>query len=209
MGRGSSDMSWVSMIHFTRLKQEFETIFLGYSSGEPTTICIRSLLSTALVDNELALGVRTRRGPRPVGDPPGTTGGWAVNAGTGPRAAVPGALAAGPGVGPGGVPVVRGVKRRNPPACGWGVPGQVVRRCPTLPHPPECSTIGAVGLSFRVRYGTGRFPHAMTAVTPSTDTPAGNSGTGVVNLWVTVISLVVIHVVRFSAKKQGCCFGTV
>ena len=41
----------------------------------------------------------------------------------------------------------------------------VVRRCPTLPHPPGCSTIGAVGLSFRVRYGTGRFPHAMAAVT--------------------------------------------
>ena len=41
----------------------------------------------------------------------------------------------------------------------------VVRRCPTLPHPPGCSTIGAVGLSFRVRNGTGRFPHAMTAVT--------------------------------------------
>ena len=40
-----------------------------------------------------------------------------------------------------------------------------VRRCPTLPHPPGCSTIGAVGLSFRVRDGTGRFPHAMTAVT--------------------------------------------
>ena len=44
-------------------------------------------------------------------------------------------------------------------------PLMVVRRCPTLPHPPGCSTIGAVGLSFRVRNGTGRFPHAMTAVT--------------------------------------------
>ena len=43
----------------------------------------------------------------------------------------------------------------------------VVRRCPTLPHPHECSTIGAVGLSFRVRNGTGRFPHAMTTVTRS------------------------------------------
>ena len=40
-----------------------------------------------------------------------------------------------------------------------------VRRRPTLPHPPECSTIGAGGLSFRVRNGTGRFPSAMTAVT--------------------------------------------
>jgi hypothetical protein len=47
-----------------------------------------------------------------------------------------------------------------------------VRRCPTLPHPHECSTIGAVGLSFRVRNGTGRFPHAMTAVTlPPGPTP--------------------------------------
>ena len=33
-----------------------------------------------------------------------------------------------------------------------------VRRCPTLPHPTECSTIGAEGLSFRVRNVTGRFP---------------------------------------------------
>ena len=39
----------------------------------------------------------------------------------------------------------------------------VLRWCPTLPHPPRCSTIGAVGLSFRVRNGSGRFPHAMTA----------------------------------------------
>ena len=30
------------------------------------------------------------------------------------------------------------------------------RRCPTLPHPSECSTIGAGSLSFRVRNGTGR-----------------------------------------------------
>ena len=40
-----------------------------------------------------------------------------------------------------------------------------VRRCPTLPHPTECSTIGAEGLSFRVRNGAGRFPSAMAAVT--------------------------------------------
>ena len=44
---------------------------------------------------------------------------------------------------------------------------RVVRRCPTLPHPHECSTIGAVGLSFRIRNGTGRFRHAMTTVTRS------------------------------------------
>ena len=40
-----------------------------------------------------------------------------------------------------------------------------VRRRPTLPHSLPCSTIGAEGLSFRVRNGTGRFPLAMTAVT--------------------------------------------
>ena len=51
--------------------------------------------------------------------------------------------------------------------CGASTCLCVVRRCPTLPHPLECSTIGAVGLSFRVRNGTGRFPHAMTTVTRS------------------------------------------
>src|SRR5699024_11603369 len=44
-------------------------------------------------------------------------------------------------------------------------PSEDVRRRPTLPHPPECSTIGAIELSFRVRNGTGRFLDAMTAVT--------------------------------------------
>src|SRR5699024_12242513 len=45
------------------------------------------------------------------------------------------------------------------------LPSGDVRRRPTLPHPPECSTIGAIELSFRVRNGTGRFLDAMTAVT--------------------------------------------
>src|SRR5829696_2939627 len=48
-----------------------------------------------------------------------------------------------------------------------------VRRRPTLPHGLPCSTIGAEGLSFRVRNGTGRFPLAMTAVTLSSY-PAGH-----------------------------------
>ena len=42
---------------------------------------------------------------------------------------------------------------------------RVVRLRPTLPHRHQCSTIGAEGLSFRVRNGTGRFPFAMTAET--------------------------------------------
>ena len=40
-----------------------------------------------------------------------------------------------------------------------------VRRRPTLPRGPPRSTIGAEGLNFRVRNGTGCFPHAITAVT--------------------------------------------
>ncbi len=55
-----------------------------------------------------------------------------------------------------------------------------VRRCPTLPQGPPCSTIGAVSLSFRVRNVSGRFPDAMAAVTlaPITDpgTVCGGGG---------------------------------
>ena len=40
-----------------------------------------------------------------------------------------------------------------------------VRRCPTLPRGLPRSTIGAAGLSFRVRNVTGRFPFAMAAET--------------------------------------------
>ncbi len=40
-----------------------------------------------------------------------------------------------------------------------------VRRRPTLPRGPPRSTIGAEGLSFRVRNVTGRFPFAMAAET--------------------------------------------
>ena len=43
-------------------------------------------------------------------------------------------------------------------------------RCPTLPHPPRCSTIGAVGLSFQVRKVDWAFPlrydHHKTVVQP-------------------------------------------
>jgi hypothetical protein len=44
-------------------------------------------------------------------------------------------------------------------------PKWYVRRCPTLPRPLGRSTIGAEGLNFRVRNGSGCFPFAMTAVT--------------------------------------------
>jgi hypothetical protein len=56
-----------------------------------------------------------------------------------------------------------------------------VRRRPTLPHRHQCSTIGACGLSFRVRNGSGRFPTAMATVTlwnigPAQPTVAGLGG---------------------------------
>jgi hypothetical protein len=49
--------------------------------------------------------------------------------------------------------------RRKP---GGAISHVECRRRPTLPHPGECSTIGAGGLSFRVRDGTGRSPSATT-----------------------------------------------
>ena len=76
---------------------------------------------------------------------------------------------------------------------------RIVRRCPTLPHPPECSTIGAVELSFRVRNGTGRFPNAMTTETnqptpqnPKTQGPGEKSGVWNVN-----------HTVNANNSKQA------
>ena len=53
----------------------------------------------------------------------------------------------------------QGHLRRGGPAQSY------VRRRPTLPQPLGCSTIGAEGLDFRVRDGTGYFPFAMAAVT--------------------------------------------
>ena len=41
----------------------------------------------------------------------------------------------------------------------------VVRRRPSLPHGPPCSTIGAERLNFRVRNGTGCFPDALITET--------------------------------------------
>ena len=73
--------------------------------------------------------------------------------------------------------LLTGEAPRHATSVWWGLRGfhlRCVRRRPTLPQPPGCSTIGAVGLSFRVRDGTGRFPYAMTAVTLS-PSPAAHS----------------------------------
>src|SRR5690348_12049043 len=64
--------------------------------------------------------------------------------------------------------------RRNDPRP--GLFAIIVRRCPTLPQGPPCSTIGAERLSFRVRNVTGRFPHAMTTETPRDTHPQACQG---------------------------------
>jgi hypothetical protein len=51
------------------------------------------------------------------------------------------------------------------PPVGVAFAGLVFRRRPTLPPPGGGSTIGAGGLSFRVRDGSGRFPAAVAAET--------------------------------------------
>ena len=58
-------------------------------------------------------------------------------------------------------------KKPQPPSLSSGAEASsiFVRRRPTLPQGPPCSTIGAERLSFRVRNVTGRFPNAMTTET--------------------------------------------
>ena len=84
-----------------------------------------------------------------------------------------------------------------------------VRRCPTLPHPPGCSTIGAVGLSFRVRNGTGRFPHAMTAVTllpvPRTGFVVWGGKTVWLQLWCCVFSCWFLERLLFGNHIVDAC----
>jgi hypothetical protein len=106
-----------------------------------------------------------------------------------------------------GVGVCGWLKWETPqPGVGWGVSTlMVVRRCPTLPHPPGCSTIGAVGLSFRVRNGTGRFPHAMTAVTLLPVPPPLWGWVG--RLWLQLWCLVVILLCWFRQPGDGLLFG--
>ena len=100
------------------------------------------------------------------------------------------------------------VKHRNPPPGGWGGFRDRLSGGVLLSHTlPECSTIGAVGLSFRVQYGTGRFPHAVTAVTLVPTPRTKESWTGAVNLWVTENHI--CGDTCGSAKTRVVRFGTV
>jgi hypothetical protein len=74
------------------------------------------------------------------------------------------------------------------------------RRCPTLPHPTECSTIGAEGLSFRVRNGTGRFPNAKT-----TDNTIHKSTTALTLPEHTTMMVVVCSGSHSGCAQQKCC----
>ena len=55
--------------------------------------------------------------------------------------------------------------------------------CPALPYPGGCSTIGAGGLSFRVRYGAGRGSPAMTTRTGLVGACPRAPTLGVVSRW--------------------------
>ena len=96
-------------------------------------------------------------------------------------------------------PLVWGLGASGPTLyfCGY------VRRCPTLPQPPGCSTIGAVGLSFRVRDGTGRFPHAIAAVTLSPVNPYWGCGKSVLREH-SVLYLVLCVSLTPSVQLYGC-----
>ena len=67
---------------------------------------------------------------------------------------------------PGGGTKDSGIKKGFPERKLDGNPQHVKRRRATLPHPLECSTIAAPGLSYRVRNGTGRLTRAMTTAKP-------------------------------------------
>ena len=85
--------------------------------------------------------------------------------------------------------VKRGFLEREPdgnPGNEKGPPGSqrldreaqhVKRRRATLPHPLECSTIAAPGLSYRVRNGTGRLTRAMTTAKPRSRNDNQNKAT--------------------------------
>ena len=68
-----------------------------------------------------------------------------------------------------------GIKKGFPERKLDGNPQRVKRRRATLPHPLECSTIAAPGLSYRVRNGTGRLTRAMTTAKPRSRNDSQNT----------------------------------
>ena len=121
--------------------------------------------------------------------------------------------------GPGGDPRCRPGR-----GCGGGVKGEgrhavwrsvplcvvVLWRCPTLPQPVGCSTIGAAGLSFQVRNGAGRFPGAMTTTRLGVQ-HAAPPRCCLVGVWVDRGSYsgcgIVLLVGCFTQRVVGCLFS--
>ena len=69
----------------------------------------------------------------------------------------------------------KSIKKRFPERKLDGNPQRLKRRRATLPHPLECSTIAAPGLSYRVRNGTGRLTRAMTTAKPRSRNDSQNT----------------------------------
>ena len=76
----------------------------------------------------------------------------------------------------------------------------VLWRCPTLPHPPRCSTIGACGLSFQVRNGGWAFPRGYDHHKMSQP---------VFTLSPVVVLGVVLVVIRIVATSTLSCLSTI
>ena len=93
---------------------------------------------------------------------------------TGNKKALPG-TAWGQPEEPGGGTKDSGIKMGFPERKLDGNPQHVKRRRATLPHPLECSTIAAPGLSYRVRNGTGRLTRAMTTAKPRSRNDSQNT----------------------------------
>ena len=97
-------------------------------------------------------------------------------------------------------------KRKEPTPLGSALFGCDVRRCPTLPRGLPRSTIGAEGLNFRVRDGTGCFPLAMAAATLWNYQPDGSrpySGNRIVDASPPITRG--IHVMSVVCVKPSVC----
>ena len=84
----------------------------------------------------------------------------------------------------------------------------VLWRCPTLPQPIGCSTIGAAGLSFQVRNVAGRFPGAVTTTRLFVQhhPPPSCFGWGVwVDRGLIVVAAVLLRCCFVTRTLVGCC----
>ena len=79
-----------------------------------------------------------------------------------------------------------------------------LRRFSTLPHPVGCSTIGVVGLSFRVRNVAGRFPNTMTTASLVYPLPTPHRRVVCARVFWGVCGLDVIRIVVVEHSSVSC-----